>query len=111
MFVKKTGGKIFGANLTAAERTAMQMEIQRELAEFDRKHMLEIDAIVLWGLHAQLGFGVERLKKFYDHFAESMDDLVNRYEMEQGDKVWLCTHKLKELGIDIEKWDRERKDT
>lgn len=108
MFVKKAAGKVYGAKLTAAEKRAMDIEIQKELAEFDRKHMLEIDAIVLWGLHTELGFGVDRLKRFYDNFAGAMDDLINRYEMEQGDKVWLCTYKLKELGIDIDKWDRER---
>jgi hypothetical protein len=28
----------------------MDMEIQRQLAEYDRKHIREIDALVLWEL-------------------------------------------------------------
>ena len=32
------------------------------------------------------------------------------YEMEQGDDVWLCTYKLKEIGCDLEKWEKERGD-
>lgn len=37
MQVKKAGGKVYGAVLTAAEKKAMDLEIQRELAEYDRK--------------------------------------------------------------------------
>lgn len=35
MQVKKAGGKVYGAVLTAAEKKAMDLEIQRELAEYD----------------------------------------------------------------------------
>lgn len=31
-------------------------------------------------------------------------------DMEQGDDVWLCTYKLKEIGCDLEKWEKERGD-
>ena len=55
MQIKKAGGKIFGASLTAAEQKAMNMEIQRQLVEYDRKNELELDAIILWELHTQLG--------------------------------------------------------
>lgn len=57
MQVKKAGGKVYGAVLTAAEKKAMDLEIQRELAEYDRKHIAEIDATILWVLHEQFGFG------------------------------------------------------
>lgn len=32
------------------------------------------------------------------------------YEMEHGDEVWLCTYKLKEIGCDLEAWEKERSD-
>ena len=57
MRIKKAGGKVYGADFTAAERKAMNLEIQRQLAEHSRKHANEIDAIILWQLHAQYGFG------------------------------------------------------
>lgn len=86
------------------------MEIQRQLAEYDRKHIREIDALVLWELREQLGFGNKRLKKFYDNFSRGIEALIRRYEIEQGDDVWLCTYKLKEIGCDLEKWEKERGD-
>ena len=44
MRVKKAGGRIFGGAMSAAEKKAMDLEIQRQLAEYDRKHLIEIDA-------------------------------------------------------------------
>ena len=109
VIVKKAGGKVYGASLTAAERKAMNIEIQRQLAEYERKRTGEIDSMILWVLHSEFGFGPERLKRFYDRFADSLDELIKRYEMEDEDQVWLCTHMLKEYGVDIEKWHNERR--
>jgi hypothetical protein len=108
MTVRKNRGSVYGASLTATEKKAMNMEIQRQLAEYDRKHVLEIDAMVLWLLHKVYGFGPKRLKKFFDALAPATDELVKRYEMDDSDKVWLCTHMLKEYGVDIKTWNKER---
>ena len=108
MRVKKAGGKVYGAAMTAAEKKAMNMEIQRQLAEYDMKHMNELDAMVLWHLHEEFGFGLKRLKRFYDTFKPQVDALLERYVMDDSDMVWLCTYKLKQYGIDIEKWNKER---
>lgn len=90
MQVKKAGGKVYGAVLTAAEKKAMDLEIQRELAEYDRKHIAEIDATILWVLHEQFGFGAQRLRTYYDAFHDRIKELVSRYEMEDQDDIWLC---------------------
>ena len=110
MRMKKIGGRVYGAELSAAEQKAMDMEIQRQLAEFDRKNVRELDALVLWELHEQFGFGKKRLKQFYKNFSRGIEALIRRYEMEQGDDVWLCTYKLKEIGCDLEAWEKERSD-
>lgn len=107
MQVKKAGGKVFGANLTAAEKKALDMEMKRYFAEYDRKNIQEVDAVVLWVLHEQFGFGPERLKRFFDNFNSSIKDLLARYEMDNSEDVWMCTYKLKEIGVDIEKWYKE----
>lgn len=107
MQIKKVGKIVLGAELTNEERKAMDIEIQKELAEYDRKNAIEIDAIFLWALHEQLGFGVERLKKFFFNFAPELDKLLERYELKTGDAVWLCTYKLKDIGADIEAWEQE----
>ena len=107
MRVKKSGKYIYGADLSAAEKKAMDIEIRRQLAEYTKKHEQELAAVVLWELHAQLGFGNDRLKKFYDNFIPALDDLIKRYEMEDGDEAWLCTQKLKEYGLEISKMEED----
>lgn len=109
MLVKKSGGKVFGAVLTAAEKKAMDMEINRQIVEADRRYTNDIDAMVLYTLHVHLGFGVKRLRRFYEAFSAEHDRLIQHYEM-PDDYVWLCKEKLKEIGVDVEAWNRERKD-
>lgn len=109
MKVKKTGGRVFGGVMSAAEKKAMDMEIQRQLAEYDQKHLAEIDAMILWVLHEQFGFGAKRLRRYYDAFRNAIDSLVDRYQMDKSDDIWLCTQMLKQIGVDIEEWHRETK--
>lgn len=109
MRIKKSMGNIYGMDLTASERKAMELEIQRQLAEYDDTHIREFDAMILWVLHTQYGFGHDRLKKFYKEFNSQIDALLDRYLMENKDSLWLCTYKLKEYGVDLEAWDAEYK--
>jgi len=111
MKIKKSGGRVYGAELSAAEKSAMQLEIQRQLAEYDRKHVMEIDSLILWVLHARFGWGKKRLKQFYDSFSDEIDALIAHYQMDKEDGVWLCTYKLKECGVDLEQWEREKNES
>lgn len=103
----KIGGKIFGAKLTATERAAMNLEIQKACAEYDRKNANEIDALVLYILMSEFDFSAKKLKKFHEIFGPGIYALCERYEMiDKDDAIWLCTHKLKEKGVDIEEWNK-----
>lgn len=92
------------------ERRAFEAELKAELAEWDKKHYNELDALVLWVLHNEFGFGEKRLKQFHDAFVNDIGELLKRYEMDAEDDVWLCTRKLELAGIDISKWN-EKGDT
>ena len=106
MRVKKAGGKVFGAVLTAAEKKAMEMEINRQIVEADRRYADDIDAMVLYTLHVHLGFGKKRLREFYDAFSAEHDRLIQYYQM-PDDYTWLCKEMLKRIGVDVEAWNRE----
>ena len=107
MRIKKASGRIFGGAMSAAEKKAMDLEIQRQLAEYDRKHLVEIDAMILWVLHERFGFGPKRLRQYYDSFRACTNELVERYQMDAGDDIWLCTQMLKRIGVDVEQWHKE----
>lgn len=104
MLVKKAGGKVYGATFTAAEKKAMDMEIKRQLAEYTRKYEVDLSATTLYVLHEMLGFGEQRLRKFFDRFSVEIDALVKYYEMDGEDAAWLCARKLLDMGIDVKKW-------
>lgn len=107
MRVKKAGGYIYGADLTAAERKALEMESKRMLAEYTRLHEIEMDAIIIRQLKRMTGWDESQLKTFYQDFNIELDRLLRHYEMGEDDAAWLCTRELKLEGIDIEQWRRE----
>ena len=104
---KRAGSHMYGVQFNAKEKAALDKEIQRQSAEFDQKNLNDMNALILWLLHERFGFGMKRLRLFYDLFRTEIDALVKRYEIDEGDAVWLCTHKLKEYGLDIEEWNKE----
>lgn len=107
MIVLKNKGKVFGAKLTAAEKKAMDIEIDKQIAALDRQHELDIEATILWVLMDQFGFGEKRLRRFYESFNPALKQLIDYYQMAETDEAWLCTQKLKEKGIDLDIWRKE----
>ena len=115
MNFKKHKGKIFGVEFNKAEQKALDMEFRKTLAEYDRKNEDELDAIILWVLHTVFGFGPIRLKRFYDGFRPEMQALMDRYEMEECDQVWLCSYMLNNYlasyGTSLEEWRKESEES
>lgn len=97
---------ISGGGLTKAQRKAMDAEINRQIVEADKKYSTEVDAVVLYTLHTELGFGKARLRKFWEALYRNHQDMVERYEMEDA-FPWWCTEQLKKLGVDVEEWNKE----
>lgn len=92
---------------TKQGQKALDKEIKNQLAEYDRKNMYEVDAMVLWVLYEKFGFSKKKLRLFFDSFNTEIKALIERYQLDDDDDVWLCTRKLKDAGIDIEQWERE----
>ncbi len=108
MRIKQYKGKVFGAELTAAEKKAMNIEINRQLVERDKQYAADIDAMVLYTLMAHYGWKKKRLKRFWDAFISEHKTLRDFYDMnEPGDNEWLAHRMLKEIGVDIQEWYKE----
>lgn len=106
MNMKKHNGKIYGAALSKNEEKALKLEITRQLLEYDAKHGDNIDAVVLYTLHKDFGFGPRRLRQFYESVKQNYTELVKHYEM-PDDYPFICKTKLKDIGVDIEAWNKE----
>jgi hypothetical protein len=108
MKVKKVGKIITGAQLTSDENKAIDIEIQKHMAEINRKNSNEIDAMFLWYLHTKYGHGHSRLRQDHRDFKPMVEELCRRYEMEtDDDKIYLFTKKLLDYGVDIAAWNEE----
>lgn len=103
-------GKIYGVKLNKAEQKAMDEEINRQYFELDRKYTRDNDAAILWALHECFGFGEKRLRQFWEFFFKEQARLREHYQT--GDNEGnLCKCKLKEIGVDIDKWHDEREES
>lgn len=108
MIIKKSAGHIIGANLTNAEKKALDIEIRRCMANYLERAEIKIEAQVLYQLKQQIDMNDEDLKKFYMEFGDGMKLLVEHYEMAEEDGSWLAMQMLKADGIDIEAWSKEK---
>lgn len=108
MRIKSYRGKVFGAELTAAEKKAMNIEINRQLVERDKQYAADIDAMVLYTLMAHYGWKKKRLRRFWKAFIAEHKALREFYQMDEpGDNEWLAHRMLKEIGVDIDEWYKE----
>lgn len=92
--------------LTANEQKAMVDEIRRQCTEINDQYLADIDAVILFVLHSQYGFGPKRLRKFWENVKAGIKDLNDFYQM-PDDVAWIAKYKLKEIGVDVDAWEKE----
>lgn len=103
----KYKGQIYKVELTPKEQKAMDEEINRQLIAKHREFSDDVDYMIMHVLHQHFGFGIGRLRRFYDLFAAENDALVKRYEMSDAG-VYIARKEMNEIGCNIEKWNSER---
>lgn len=66
-----------------------------------------VEAIILWQLHEQFGFGKKRLEEFLSFTSPMIKSMLDYYDFTtDADAIWTCEHKLKTvLGIDLSQLD------
>lgn len=93
--------------MTSAQRKAMNEEINRQILEHDEAFAMDSDATVLWILHTEFGFGAKRLRRFWNSYFKQHQELREYYQFDVDEVGQLCRYKLKQIGVDIEKWYKE----
>lgn len=94
-------------NLTNREMRALKDEINRQTAQNVQKLSQNLQALILWQLREQLGWGKKRLLRFQKRFVPAMRELQEYYMTSSADETdYICRYKLKnELGIDVAELD------
>ena len=91
-------------HITAKDVAAMMHEINQQCLEADKRFSLDLDTMVIWTLYQCYGWREKRLHDFYLAMAKEHRRMREFYEM---DDLYPERYKLKEKGIDIEKWQEE----
>ena len=107
MIFHKHKGQIFRVELSPKEQKAMDEEINRQLIARHLVFTDDVDYMIMRILHTRFGFGLTRLRRFYDEFQTENDNLVKHYEMEDAG-VYIARKEMNEIGCNIEKWNSER---
>ncbi|MBO7462038.1 MAG: hypothetical protein J6T96_05535 [Bacteroidales bacterium] len=95
----------FKVGLSNIAQTAFDDEVNRQLEERSKDWYNNIDALILFTLHDEFGFGKERLKRFLYAMVNNNEKLISHYQIK--DSEFVCKTKLKEIGIDVEKLNQE----
>ena len=103
----KCNGQIYKVELTPKEQKAMDEEINRQLIEKHLEFTDDVDYMIMRILHNHFGFGLTRLRRFYEIFSADNDALVKHYEMPDAGP-YIARMEMNEIGCNIEKWNSER---
>ena len=107
MIVNRSGSKIFGAHLSKAERTALDIEVRKAIAENQTVYHQDMDAAILYFLHTKYGFGEKRLRDFWNGFNELHGQILREYMVQENEAAWVCREALKKIGVDVKAWYEE----
>lgn len=86
-------------------RKALKRELNRQILDFDKKYIISVNALVMWTLHEEFGFGRKRIRRFWERVVTLNRELRNRYRFDQaGEEDWLYKKLLLDIGVDVEGW-------
>lgn len=95
--------------LSPGQRKAEKREIAELVKQVTESTALELEAIFMWAAHEKWGKGKKSLREYYDFVADNIESLVNHYEVGEDGRKFILLYKLKEIGVDLEAWHRERR--
>lgn len=92
----------------STERKLVDELIRQEIRQQEHRLSMEVDAAWLWQLSEVFGWPEEDLYRIYKGIEKYHQDIRSWYELEPTDGAgWLYVQKLRDRGIDLEKWYAE----
>lgn len=88
-------------NYIKEEVTRQLKEGMIETIKMEEKDFL---AIIGYTLFEKYGWGKKRITNFLDSMHEGLNELSEWYGMDTIDQAFLCTMKMNELGVNLDKY-------
>ena len=85
----------------------MEDKVNQMLVARHREFADDVDYMILYILHRYFGFGLIRLRRFYEAFIVENEALIKHYEIPDAG-VYISRKEMNAIGIDFEKWNQER---
>ena len=89
---------------TKEQRQALRQECVKEFDKLLANYNQQAAIQILHILRFDYGFGQKRLKEFPDRLKALQDRTTVKYELEEGDTIWICKKELEESGIDLKEF-------
>lgn len=106
---KKTYGKHFKDLPKETQKQQISLAT-KELTEMVITRMgYDLDAMLLFTLARDFGFGKHRLRRVYDGIFESYRDLRNAWAGNSREVIDDAKRELKSIGVDIELWNEQKR--
>lgn len=97
-----------GYKFSSTERKLVDELIRDQIRQQEHRLSLEVDAAWLWQLSERYEWPEEQLHEIYKAMETDHRLIRKRYEVDAGDGGgWLYVQKLRDRGIDLEKWYAE----
>lgn len=93
---------------SSTERMLVDELIRGEIRKQEHRMSMELDAAWLWQLSERYEWTEEELHRIYKDMETYHAAIRQYYEVDAGDGAgWLYVQKLRDRGIDLEKWYAE----
>lgn len=89
---------------------AASKEVAHLMAEATERFYKNEVAVILWELHQTFGFGKDRLRRFYDNYDPAWKALRDHYELTDAEVEFVVVQQLRDIGVDLEEWERGAND-
>lgn len=107
MNFKKFRGQIYDVELTPKEHKAMEVKANELLIKRHREFADDVDYMILHILHKHFGFGLTRLRRFYEAFIVDNEALIQHYEMPDAG-TYIARKEMDAIGCNVKQWNDER---
>lgn len=97
-----------GYRFSSTERKLVDELIRAEILKQEHTLSMQVDAAWLWQLMEVFGWTEEELHQIYKGVGTYHQEIRKYYELDPMDGAgWLYLQKLRDRGIDLEKWYAE----
>ena len=94
--------------LSSTQRKLLEEEVRREILRQEHRLSMEVDAAWLWSLYERYGWSEDELHGIYKAMEIDHNLIRQHYELGAQDRMgWFYMQKLRDRGIDLEKWYAE----